>query len=385
MKIDRVDVWAVRIPYVNPIRFAFGTRTVGDYLILQIYTDTGVCGTGGSGALWPPVSGESIQGALQIVEESFVPQALLGEDPNNLGKIMDRLDRLCVGNTMTKSAVDFALHDLLGRARGVPVYDLLGGAQRDEIPQEWIVMLDKPEVMAEEAKAWVDAGYSGIKVKFGGDIKTDIRRYELIRKAIGDDIGMCVDANQAYKADGAIQVTNAIEHMGIKFMEEPVHRDDLDGLIKLRQHTNVALACDETAWTVKDAKRLIDLRLIDYLHAAPSRIGGLYRMKQYVDLGNAAGVTSVYSIYNSPALEYAASCHFAFAARPKSIPDEIVGIYNVHGGKHTHEIRESIANPINPPMIGGKITKPTGPGFGMELNLGYMKHYQLHYKSHVRK
>jgi len=385
MKIDRVDVWAVRIPYVNPIRFAFGTRTVGDYLVLQIYTDTGVCGTGGSGALWPPVSGECIQGAVQIVEESFIPHALLGEDPNCLGKIMDRLDRLCVGNTMAKSAVDFALHDLLGRARGVPVYDLLGGAQREEIPQEWIVMLDKPEVMAAEAKEWIDAGYTGIKVKFGGNVKEDIKRYELTRKAIGDDIGMCVDANQAYKADGAIQVTNAIEPMGIKFMEQALHRDDVDGYMKLRKHTNVALAADEGCWTVKDARRYIDLQLVDYLHAAPSRIGGLYRMKQYVDLGNAAHVQSIYSIYNSPALEYAASCHFAFAAQPKSIPDEIVGIFNVHGGKHTNEIKESIADPINPPLVGGKITKPTGPGFGMELNVEYMKHHQLHFKSHTRK
>lgn len=381
MKIDRVDIWAVRIPYVRPIKFAFGTRYVGDYLVLKIHTDDGAYGIGAGGALWPPVSGENIRGAIQLMEEYFIPAALMGENPFNISKIVDTMDRLCVGQTMTKSSVDFTLHDLMGRVYGVPIYQLLGGAQRDEIPQEWIVLLDTPEKMAEVAKEFVDRGYAGVKMKWSGDIDLDLERTRQIRAAIGDKAELCVDVNQGYSAEGAIKIINATEEYNMKFVEEPVHRDDFDGFVKVRQHTRQALAADESAWTIKDAVRFIKAGLVDYLHAAPSRIGGLVKLRRYVEMAQANFVTCIYSIYNSPALEYAISSHWSFASRPKKFADEIVGIFNVHGGYSTDDIKEGITDRINPPLRNGKITKPEGPGLGMELNMDYIQKYLLYHNS----
>ncbi len=385
MKIDRVDIFAVRIPYVRPIKFAFGTRTVGDYLILKIHTDDGAYGIGAGGALWPPVSGENIRGAIQLMEEYFIPNALLGEDPFNINKIVDTMDRLCVGQTMSKSSVDFTLHDLMARIYGVPLYQLLGGAQRETIPQEWIVLLDTPEKMAEVAKEFIDRGYAGVKMKWSGDYELDLVRSRLIRDAIGEKAELCVDVNQGYSADGAIKIINATEEFNLKFVEEPVHRDDFDGMVKVRQHTRQALALDETAWTLKDAVRFIKAGLVDYLHAAPSRIGGLHKLRRYVEMAQANFVTCIYSIYNSPALEYAVSSHWSFASRPKKFADEIVGIYNVHGGYSTDDIKEGITDRINPPMRNGVLYKPEGPGIGMELNMDYIRKYLLYENSITTK
>lgn len=381
MEIDRVDLWGVRIPYVRPIKFAFGTRTVGDYLILKIFTDDGAYGIGGTGALWPPVSGENLKGAIQLMEEYFIPPVLMGENPFNINKIVDKMDRLCVGQTMSKSVVDFTLHDLMGRIYGVPIYQLLGGCQRDEIPQEWIVMLDTPEKMAEDAKRFVDAGYKGIKFKWSGDPKLDIERTRLIREAIGPDIELCVDVNQGYTADLAIKVINATEEYNMKYVEQPLHRDDIMGFVKVRQHTNQALAADEGAFTIKHAVRLIQLNLIDFLHAAPSRIGGLLKVRRFVDIATANMVICLYSIYNSPALEYAISAHFAFSAPVKPYCDEDVGIFNVHGGLSTDDIKEGITDHINPPLRNGIQYKPEGPGLGMELNMEYIQKYLLYSNS----
>jgi L-alanine-DL-glutamate epimerase-like enolase superfamily enzyme len=384
MKIDRVDIFAIRIPYVRPIKFAFGTRTVGDYLILKIHTDDGAYGIGAGGALWPPVSGENIRGAIQLMEDYFIPSALLGENPFNINKIVDTMDRLCVGQTMTKSSVDFTLHDLMARVYGVPIYQLLGGAQRDEIPQEWIVLLDTPEKMAEIAKQFVDKGYAGVKMKWSGDFDLDLQRTRLIREAIGDK-ELCVDVNQGYSADGAIKIINATEEYNMKFVEEPVHRDDFDGFVKVRQHTRQALAADESAWTIRDAVRFLKAGLVDYLHAAPSRIGGLVKLRRYVEMAQANFVTCIYSIYNSPALEYAISAHWSFAARPKKVADEIVGIFNVHGGFSTDDIAEGPTDRINPPLRNGVLYKPEGPGLGMELNMDYIQKYLLYENSITSK
>jgi L-Ala-D/L-Glu epimerase / N-acetyl-D-glutamate racemase len=375
MKIDRVDLWGVRIPYVRTIKFAYGERTVGDYLVLKFHTDEGAYGIGGSGALWPPVSGENLRGAIQLMEEYFIPRVLLGEDPFNINKIIDKMDRLCVGQTMSKSVVDFTLHDLMGRVYGVPIYQLLGGCRRDENPQEWIVLLDTPEKMAEDAEAFVDAGYKGIKFKWSGHPELDLERTRLIREAIGPNIELCVDVNQGYTADLAIKVINATEEYGLKYVEEPVHRDDMDGFIKVRQHTNQALAADESAWTIEHALRFMKLNLVDFLHAAPSRIGGLHKMRRYVDIATAHRVTCLYSIYNSPALEYGISAQFAFSAPAKPYCDEDVGIFNVHGGYSTDDIKEGITDRINPPLRNGIQSKPEGPGLGMDLNMDYINRY----------
>ena len=315
------------------------------------------------------------------MEDYFIPSALLGEDPFNVSKIVDTMDRLCVGQTMTKSSVDFALHDLMARVYGVPLYQLLGGAQRDVIPQEWIVLLDTPDKMAETARAFVERGYAGIKLKWSGEPDLDIERTRKIRDAIGDSIELCVDANQCYSADLAIKVIRATEEYNLKFVEEPVHRDDFDGFIKVRQQTRGALAADESAWTVKDAKRFLQFQLVDYLHAAPSRIGGLVKLRKYVEMAHTNFVTCIYSIYNSPALEYAISCHWSFASRPKKFCDEIVGIFNVHGGYGTDDISEGITDRINPPLRKGKLYKPEGAGIGMELNMEYIRKHLLYENS----
>jgi len=385
MKIDRVDVWGIRIPYLNPIKFAVGTRTVGDYLILKITTDDGAYGIGGSGALWPVISGEAIRGGLQILEEYFIPNALLGEDPFNINTITAKMDRMCYWDTMVKSVVDFALHDLMGRVYKVPVYQLLGGATRDEIPQEWIVMLDTPERMVADAVEYVAHGYSGIKFKWGGNPKVDIEATRLLRKALGDDFGLCVDANQCYTADQAIKVINATEEYGMKFVEQPVHRDDWDGFARVRQHTNVPLAADEQAWSVPQGWQFASRGLVDYLHGAPSRTGGLLKLKKYLHVAEAAHIETVFSIYNSPSLEYSASAHFSFAAPPKQFPDEMVGIFKVHGGHGTDDIKEGPTDRINPVLRNGKLLKPDGVGFGMELNMEYINHYVLHQNTLTRQ
>ena len=378
MKIDRVDLFAVRIPYVHTIKFAMGSRSVGDYMVVKIHTDEGAYGIGASGALWPVISAETIRGAVQILEEYIIPNALMGEDPFAINKITDSMDRVVYGATMTKSAIDFALHDLMGRVYGVPVHQILGGAQRDVIPQEWIVLLDTPEKMAENAKKYIDAGYCGIKFKWGGDVDLDIARTRMIREAIGDDKELCVDVNQGYAADLAIKVINATEQYNLKFIEEPVNKDDFEGFRKVRQHTNAALCVDESAWTVKDAARYIRENLVEYVHAAPSRIGGFVKLRRYVEMAQQHFVTPIYSIYNSPALEYACSAHWSFAARPKAIADEIVGIFNVHGGYGTDDIKEGLTDRINPRLKDGKLYKPEGPGLGMELNMEYVQKHLIY-------
>lgn len=378
MKIDRVDIYGVRIPYKYPIKFFIGSRTVGDYVILKVTTDEGAYGIGGTGALWPTVSGETLRGAIQVLEEYFIPHVLIGENPFNINAIVAKMDRLVYGNTMCKSVVDFAVHDLMGRVYGVPVYQLLGGATRDEIPQEWICMLDTPEKMVEDALAYVEAGFSGIKFKWGGNLKTDVEATRRLRQALGDDFGLCVDANQSYDADGAIRVIRATEEYNLKFVEQPIHRDDLDGWVRVRQQTSVPLAADETAWTVHNAWYLLKHGLIDYLHGAPSRTGGLWKLRHYLQIGEAARAATIYSIYNSPSLEYSASAHFSFAAPPKPFPDEIVGIFKVHGGFSTDDIKEGPTDRVNPPMRKGKLLKPDGAGFGMELNMEYISKHLLY-------
>lgn len=380
MRIRKVELFGLRIPYKLPIKMAWGGRTHGDFLLVRLEADTGEYGIGSSGALTPRLSGENLTGAMEVIEGHIAPDVLLGEDPANINKINRLMDTLFHGHTLSKSPIDFALYDLLGRHYGVPVYQLLGGAQRDEIPLEWIVQLGTPEEMAQESRRFLDRGFQGLKIKFSGDPQMDIARLKVVREEVGTDTPLCIDMNGGYTTALAIQVINEIEPYRLKFIEQPVARNDIEGMRRIRVQTPIPLAADEGAWSVEDALNLIKNEAVDYLHAAPSRIGGFTKSRQYLSIAEAAHITCIYSIYNGPVPEYAASCHFAFAAPPKPFPDEVVGVLNLHGGYDSDEITDSITKSCNPRLKNGRILLPEGPGFGLELDEANIKRFLVAHK-----
>src|SRR5215208_352411 len=175
-------------------RFALGASPVTDGQVVRIATDDGIEGFGYASAT--PHMG-SIQDTLAAELALFRP-LVVGRDPHNIEAILLELNRAMHGAPQSKAAIDCALHDLVARALGVPLNVLFGGTVRDQVPILRILAIKTPQEMAAAAQKLIDKGYRYLKIKVHGDVDEDVARVAAIRRQVGDDVHLTIDANQSY-------------------------------------------------------------------------------------------------------------------------------------------------------------------------------------------
>ncbi len=287
MKIERVDLIEIRMPKADPEwRFALGGKPENHGFVLRLVGDDGTEGLGYcADAFHYGVTFAGLRGAL----ESFVPR-LEGRDPFDLEAIMTDLDAALYGNLQAKGAVDVALHDLAARSLGVPVHALLGGLVRDSIPVIRIVALKEPAEMAKNAQLLVEEGYRHLKIKVGGEPRKDVARVRAIREQVGPDVRFTIDANQSYSPKAAIRAIRALEEFGIDIVEQPVRADDFDGLAQVSRAVDTAVEADESAKSLPDVFRLLQLRAVDSISIKLMKLGGIRPAKAAAAMCKAANV-----------------------------------------------------------------------------------------------
>src|SRR5882672_6260068 len=159
MRIVRIECIAVTTPLVKPIIIATTNIRQVDSIVLKIFTDTGIVGIADSGDTSAFYHGETQDSIAGIIATSIAPRILIGEDPTNIEKIVGLMDLLVRDNHHAKSMVDAALHDLKGKAFGVPVYQLLGGKTVEGIDLGFVLMAAPPEQLIAEARKALDHGF----------------------------------------------------------------------------------------------------------------------------------------------------------------------------------------------------------------------------------
>jgi L-alanine-DL-glutamate epimerase-like enolase superfamily enzyme len=200
------------------------------------------------------------------------------------------LDRVLYQNLQAKAAVEIALHDLMARSMGVPVFRLLGGLVRESIPVLRILALKQPEEMAANAQKLVDQGYRYLKIKVGGDERLDVARLRAIRSQVGPDVHFTIDANQSYGPKEAIRAIKQMEEFGLDLVEQPVRADDFDGLAMVTRAVDTMVEADEAAMTLPDIFRLVQMRAVDSISIKLMKLGGLRAAKLAAGMSKAADV-----------------------------------------------------------------------------------------------
>ena len=139
MKITQVETLPIHVPLKPDVTIVTsrGRHAVSPYVLIRIHTDEGITGIG-EATLSPMWTGETRPGGLAAIRDLFAPE-LIGRDPRDVNALMRRVERSLVGNPFAKAAVDMALWDIAGKAAGLPVYQLLGGKVRDELPIKLVI------------------------------------------------------------------------------------------------------------------------------------------------------------------------------------------------------------------------------------------------------
>ncbi|WP_170134952.1 mandelate racemase/muconate lactonizing enzyme family protein [Acuticoccus kandeliae] len=292
-------------------------------------------------------------------EETFAAlrvmgEALIGWEVDAVDAAMARLRGLVARNNPAKAAIDCALHDLKARALGVPLHALYGGKVRDRLPLMRILALKDPAAMAEEARALVDAGYRGLKVKVAGDVAADAARVAAVRAAVGDGVRLAVDANMAFGVAEAIRFAALVEGAGLAFFEQPVAADDIAGLAAVARAVAVPVEADEAAGSA-DAVRAIAARGgVASVNLKLARSGGIGPTFEMAGICAAAGVAVRMGANVGSQLLVAHAVHVAAALPALGGLSELAEFARLDGDPYRGLAIED-----------GAVLVPDGPGTGV--------------------
>jgi len=373
MKITALEIFPLTFSFKTIIQESFGP--VGkreDDVILRLHTDEGITGLGEAMTLGPYYALESQGTGISLLTEFIGPKILLGADPFNIDDIHHQMDHTISEHSVIKTAVDFALYDIIGKALKVPVFKLLGGAYTDRIPLRWALGFGPTQQMVDESLKGTRAGFKALKVKIGMGSAKDVEAVKTIRETVGPEIGITVDMNQAYDTKTAIQIIRKMEAYEILSVEQPVHRRDLYGMNLVRKSVQTPIGACESAISLHDFVQVIKHEAADFINFKVSRSGGFYPGKTIANMAAACGVFVVGSTQLGSGIELAADAHFAASTRsvgpaPYHCHGYGTSLFKQFNATDSSGITKDIVR-RTPKMEGGFLHVPQEPGLGVELN-----------------
>jgi len=291
MKITDVRTTAVSIPFKKPEIWSMGRRVGVSNVIIEIETDRGLVGLGES------VGFPSCK-VIQPIIDSW-RDALVGEDPLRTESLTRRIaaqggwQHFDHTGNIALGGVEIALWDLVGKAAGLPLYVLFGGLVQESMPFMYFLPRGPIKEMTAQAIQGVKQGWETIYIKVGVDLEEEIEVVRAIRNAVGPGPKIRVDANEAWRRYEALRYIRAVEPFGIEFFEQPILKEDFDGLKWLRSMTSVPIAANQSSWTEQDILKLIREEAADIMLIDPYQLGGLLRCARVAWIAQVAGVAAV--------------------------------------------------------------------------------------------
>ena len=274
MKITRIRLGKLSVPLRVPFKTALRTVSRVEDVVVELHTDTGAVGYGEAPPTGP-ITGDTTGGIVGGIVELIGP-ALVGQEVDDFETVTALVQKAGVHNTSAKAAVDMALWDLYGQLHQIPVHKLLGGARRSLVT-DITISVNPPRQMALDAMEAVARGYDCLKVKVGVDPALDTARLAAVRKAVGKDVCIRIDANQAWTPRQAVRILNEMQDKGLdlELVEQPVPAGDLEGLAYVTRHSWVPVMADESVFSPADALRIFQSRAADYINIKLMKCGGL--------------------------------------------------------------------------------------------------------------
>ncbi|NYE05733.1 muconate/chloromuconate cycloisomerase [Bacillus niacini] len=364
MKIVDIETIAVRVPLIKPFKAAYGVRDTADFVLVKVFADNGLEGIGEAATI--PIYDEGSQASAVFAINRYLKPLLIGQDPRKIGLIHEMMDKAIKGERYAKSAVDYALYELTAKYFNLPVYQLLGGKNRD-IQVTAVLSAGNTEEIVTEVTKKKEAGYKVFKLKIGTDHTQDLERVRLIREAIGYDVDLRLDGNEGWRGKEAVRKAKDIEEYNPSHLEQPVPNWDLEGLKYLRENSSIPIVIDESVLTLKDAYKVIKYVGGDILNIKTARSGGLFPSLKIAATAEAAGVTPLLGSMLELGIGTIANAHFAASLTGTNLATELVGPQFVK----KDILREDIV------YENGYLVLPEGPGWGVEIDRDMVKEFTV--------
>ena len=357
MKITHTEIYRFDIA-TPPFTIATGTSHNAANIFIRIHTDSEIYGVGECAPI-PFITGETQDSCFYHAQK--IAAFLKNKNPLDLeSRILD-LNSVIAYNYTIKSAFDMALYDIAAKSSNLPLYKFLGGTKR-KIETDITIGIDAPEKMAETAIEYKKSGVRTIKIKLGTKKQDDLERIKQIRKSVGEDLSLRVDANQGWDPETAMYLLKAMPEYKIQFCEQPMRYWNDDCLPDLRKGSSVPIMLDESVFTHYDAKEAIKNKACDYINIKFAKSGGIAEADKINKVSETAGIPCMLGCMSESRVAINAMLHFA-VSRPN------VQFYDLDT-PFQHKV-----DPVNGGAhYDGYFLEPTDdPGIGVDVDNAYLK------------
>ena len=365
MKITHIETIPFRIPLKKATQWARGRQEAAEHVLVKVYTDEGVIGIAEAPPR-PTIYGESVASIRYAIDAWFGPM-VKGLGPFETEKIWDAFDSIA-GNTTAKASIDIAIHDIQGKILNMPCYEMLG-SWTDKIRMAWCVNLNPLKEMVEEAKMMIQHyGFKTIKLKVGIDPDKDVEMVRVMRKELGGDILLYVDANQGYEPFAAVHALERMLDYGIILAEEPCSARDRKGRKMIANRLDIPLSGDESCVTADDVAGEIELDALRVVNIKTARTG-FTQSKKIVHICETARIRNVLGFQGDTGLGSIASAHFCAAHKNTG------HYYASEASFFLWLVDDFLKEPVT--VEKGHLLLPKGPGLGIEIDDKKLKKFAL--------
>ncbi len=311
MKITKIELFKAPIYLNKPLKISFGSFERSDEVIVKIFDDEGNFGIGEASPTLD-ITGESQGTVLEI--SRIIGSGLIDSDLSYPSSIFDQIDGSVLENSSAKTAFDTAIYDLLGRERKMPVSSMLG-KYRKMIETDVTIGIMSTDEAIEKAEEIVASGIERIKLKVGGNLDSDVERVSAVRKIVGSDTKLIIDANQGWSPKKAISAIRRFQKFDIECVEQPTPAKDMEGLAFVRRNSEIPIMADESVHSPQDAMRAIRLEAVDMVNIKLMKCGGIHNAIKIAEICETAGIPNMVGCMLEGAFGIAAGVHFSLATK----------------------------------------------------------------------
>ena len=369
------DIRAVPISFPVPaehsVRLGIGRSFKRDSVLVRVETDEGHVG-------WGEGHHGRAPGAIAKLIDTTMRELVVGMDPFDVAGVWARVFKMQLAShgmgaaaALALSGLDMALWDLRSHATGWPLYRLLGGSAKPIKAYAGGIALgwQDPASLAEEALRHLKTGYRALKLRVGDTAAKDIARVRAVRKAVGEDIDILVDANTNYTLDDVRKVMPAFEDAGVGWLEEPFPPMDRRAYAAAAKLGRVPLAAGENHYTRYEFATLIEDGHVGFVQPDLSKTGGVTEAMRIAAMASAQKLT-VNPHTSATAINMATSIHYLCAVDNPGYFEGGVTTLNPFRDQMTDKAPYVLDT-------NGRVTAHSGPGIGMKIDLKFIAEHPL--------
>lgn len=363
MLVTDVEAYVVNVPLRNPFASSFETKTGNTRTVVRLRTDDGVEG-------W----GETMHGQPVAALVRGLASEVLGRSPFDLEAFHRRVHMVpffhgYLGYAAI-AALDVACWDLIGKATGRPLVDLLGGRYRDTVPLTALVTRadgdaspeDLPDAIARHTAQVVETGgFEAVKLKGTADVPGDVRILQALRAAL-PHTALRVDPNAAWSVQDTVSAGAAIEALELEYLEDPC--EGIEGMAAVHERVRVPLCTNMCVVRFEDFAPAIRARAVDIIHGDVFKWGGVAATKALA--AHCETFALGMNMHSGGELGIATAAHLAVVGSTPALNRAIDSMYYLHSD-------DIITAPL--PVDAGRIPVPTAPGLGVTVDLDKLQHY----------